>query len=78
MIAKDLDCVIVADHDATGLRVAKSTGKPYWIPPMDKEDFNDAESRLGVDALAELFSEFLLAQEKKTKSVLDYLRQLKA
>ena len=78
VIAKDLDCVIVADHDATGLRVAKSTGKPYWIPPMDKEDFNDAESRLGVDALAELFSEFLLAQEKKTKSVLDYLRQLKA
>ena len=78
VIAKDLDCVIVADNDATGIRTAKSTGKPYWISSMDKEDFNDAETRLGTDALAESFAEFLKSQEKRKRSVLDLLRPPKA
>jgi putative DNA primase/helicase len=76
-IAKGLDCIIVADHDPMGIKMAKSTGKPYWVSPMDKEDFNDAEMRLGTDALAVLFSEFLV-QGKPKVSVLDWMRLPKA
>lgn len=77
VIAKDKDCIIVADNDPVGIKMAKSTGKPYWVSSVDKEDFNDAEKRLGTDALAESFSEFL-AQGKPLRSVLDWIRQPKA
>lgn len=77
VIAKDKDCIVVADNDPMGLKMAKSTGKPYWTSSVDREDFNDAEKRLGTDALAQLFSEFL-TQGKPQKSVLDWIRQPKA
>lgn len=59
VIANGLECVIVADNDTTGIKVAKSTGKPYWVSPVEKEDFNDAEMRLGTDVLSVAFSQFL-------------------
>jgi putative DNA primase/helicase len=51
-IAKDLDCFVIADNDDTGLRVASKIGKPYWVSDVSGEDFNDAEQRLGTDALS--------------------------
>jgi putative DNA primase/helicase len=47
MAKKYPDCVIVADHDKVGIRVAKETGRPFWVSPNPKEDFNDYELRIG-------------------------------
>jgi putative DNA primase/helicase len=44
------DCVIVADNDPVGIRVAKKSGKPYWISPVSGEDFNDYELRVNPSA----------------------------
>ena len=41
-------CMIVADHDPVGIRTVKKTGKPFWISPLDGEDFNDFELRVGA------------------------------
>jgi len=43
------DCLIVADNDPVGLKVAKQTGMPYWVSPVAKEDFNDFEMRMGAE-----------------------------
>jgi putative DNA primase/helicase len=51
-IAKDLDCFLIADNDEAGLKVANKIGKPYWTSDVAGEDFNDAEQRLGTDALS--------------------------
>jgi len=49
------DCFIVADHDAsgTGQRVAKETGRPYWLAPRVSYDFNDYELEVGAKAAGE-------------------------
>ena len=48
----EADCFIVADHDksGTGQRVAKETGRPHWLSPLEGEDFNDYELRVGAEA----------------------------
>lgn len=43
------DCLVVADNDPVGIRVAKKTGMPYWVSPVDGEDFNDFEVRVGSE-----------------------------
>ena len=48
MAQKYPDCVIVADHDPVGIKVAKESGRPFWVSPNDKEDFNDYEMRVGA------------------------------
>ena len=49
LIAKHYpQCLIIADNDAVGLKVAKDTGKKYWVSPEAGEDFNDYELRVGV------------------------------
>jgi hypothetical protein len=59
-LAKRLDkCVIVADHDAVGIKTAKSTGKKYWISDVDGEDFNDYESRVGTEQASLTLSSIL-------------------
>jgi putative DNA primase/helicase len=52
-IAKEFpQCVVVADNDATGIKVAQKTGRPYWVSGVEGEDFNDAEVRgAGLDLL---------------------------
>jgi hypothetical protein len=40
------DCIIVADNDPVGIRMAKQTGRPYWLSPNPGEDFNDYELRV--------------------------------
>jgi putative DNA primase/helicase len=47
--AKHPDCIIVADHDKVGMGVAKKTGRPFFVPPNMKEDFNDYELRVGAE-----------------------------
>lgn len=59
-IAKDLNCIIIADHDPIGIKMAKSTGKPFWISDVEGEDFNDAEARLGTKDLSLTLSKFLM------------------
>lgn len=43
------DCIIVADHDKVGMGVAKKSGRPFFLPPNLKEDFNDYELRVGAE-----------------------------
>lgn len=43
------DCIIVADNDKVGIRVAKESGRPFFVPPNTKEDFNDYELRIGAE-----------------------------
>jgi hypothetical protein len=47
MAKKYPDCVIVADHDKVGIRIAKETERPFWVSPNLGEDFNDYELRVG-------------------------------
>lgn len=49
------DCFIVADHDesGTGQRVAKETGRPYWLAPCVGYDFNDFELEVGAKSAGE-------------------------
>lgn len=49
MAQKYPECVIVADHDPVGIKVAKESGRPYWVSPNSGEDFNDYELRVGAD-----------------------------
>ena len=55
------DCVVVADHDksGTGQRVAKKTGRPYWISPIEGEDFNDYHKRVGIEEASLVISALL-------------------
>ena len=50
-VASKHDCVLIADFDksGTGQRVAKKSGKPYWISPILGEDFNDYMNRVGLE-----------------------------
>jgi putative DNA primase/helicase len=50
-VASKHDCVLIADFDKseTGQRVAKKSGRPYWISPVLGEDFNDYLNRVGLD-----------------------------
>jgi len=50
-------CLIVADNDSVGLNTAKKTGKPFWSSPVDGEDFNDFEKRLGTELAGKEFIE---------------------
>ena len=47
-------CVIVADNYPVGVRSAKKTGRPYWVSPNLKEDFNDYELRVNGKAADDL------------------------
>jgi putative DNA primase/helicase len=47
------ECFIVADHDPMGIRMAKKTKQPYWISPIEGEDFNDFELRVNPDEALE-------------------------
>jgi putative DNA primase/helicase len=44
------DCFIVADNDEsqTGERMAKKSGKPFWMPPTVGQDFNDMHQAVGL------------------------------
>jgi hypothetical protein len=48
MAKKYPNCVIVADHDKVGIRIARESGRPYWVSPNSGEDFNDYELRVGA------------------------------
>lgn len=56
------DCFVIADHDAsgTGQRVAKKTGRPYWLSPIVGEDANDYMNRVGVEEFASVLTEALM------------------
>lgn len=59
-ISKALKCVVVADHDPVGIRMAQKSGNKYWVSDKEGEDFNDAEVRLGTEELSKIFSQFLM------------------
>jgi len=59
-IASKLDCIVIADNDPVGIRMAVKTGKSYWVSDKEGEDFNDAETRLGTEELSLIFSQFLM------------------
>jgi hypothetical protein len=40
---------LVADHDLIGIKVAKQNAHPYWVSPVEGEDFNDYEIRVGAE-----------------------------
>lgn len=57
MSKKYPDCVVVADHDPVGIRVAKQSNKIYCVPPDDGDDFNDYELKVG----SEVAGQYLIA-----------------
>ena len=60
-VASQHDCVLIADFDKseTGQRVAKKSGKPYWISPILGEDFNDYLNRVGLEEASLVISALL-------------------
>jgi hypothetical protein len=47
------DSLLVADHDLIGIKVAKQVAHPYWVSPVEGEDFNDYEIRVGAEKAGE-------------------------
>lgn len=49
------ECFLIGDNDesGTGQRVCEESGKPFYIPEMTGEDFNDEVRRKGVFACME-------------------------
>jgi putative DNA primase/helicase len=41
-------CVVVADNDTTGIKVAKESKRPYWASDVSGFDFNDHEIKFGT------------------------------
>jgi hypothetical protein len=47
------ECFIVADNDPVGIKCAIKTGQPYWVSPVEGEDFNDFELRVSPEEAIE-------------------------
>jgi putative DNA primase/helicase len=47
------ECFIVADNDPVGIKSAAKTGQPYWVSPVEGEDFNDFELRVSPEEAIE-------------------------
>jgi putative DNA primase/helicase len=58
-IAKDLDCIVIADNDPVGVKTAKQIGKHYWVSDTEGEDFNDMEIRVGVEQISLTLAQLL-------------------
>ena len=60
--------IIVADNDPSGVgeRIAKDTGKPYWISDTVGEDFNDYHMRVGIFKASQSLKKTLLSSPAKT------------
>jgi putative DNA primase/helicase len=52
------ECFIVADNDPMGIRMAKKTQQPYWVSPVEGEDFNDFEQRVTPEEALESLKSF--------------------
>jgi len=58
-IAKNTtNSLVVADNDPVGVSAAKKIASIYWVGEAG-EDFNDAEKRLGTEAVADLLKPLL-------------------
>jgi len=62
------DCIIVADHDKVGISVAKKSGRPFFVPPNLKEDFNDYELRVGAEKAGKALTGVGLKQAEQIHS----------
>lgn len=52
-IAKQVrDPFVVSDNDSAGLNATHKVTKNFWVSDQVSEDFNDAEARLGTEAVA--------------------------
>jgi len=52
-IATNLDDpMIIADNDPAGVNVYTTLNLPYWLSPVEGEDFNDFQMRVGVEESA--------------------------
>lgn len=62
------DGIIVADNDPSGVgeRIAKETGKPYWLSDTVGEDFNDYHMRVGIFKASQSLKKILVASSSKT------------
>jgi len=60
--------IIVADNDpsSVGERIAKETGKPYWLSDTVGEDFNDYHVRVGIFKASQSLKKTLLSFPSKT------------
>ena len=50
--------IVIADNDAMGIQTAKKIASDYWVAEDSGDDFNDAEARLGTDAVAQSLARF--------------------
>ena len=53
--------LVVADNDEMGIKTAESIGKPYWLSPVEGEDFNDFYQRTGLFSAMQSLKECLLS-----------------
>ena len=60
------DARIVADNDnlktGTGEKAAKLTGHPYFLPPVDGQDFNDLHRARGLFAASQIIRSLVLGR----------------
>lgn len=62
------DGIIIADNDPSGVgeRIAKETGKPYWLSDTVGEDFNDYHMRVGTFKASQSLKRTLMSSASKT------------
>lgn len=56
--------IVVADNDASGVgeRIAKETGKAYWISDTVGDDFNDYHQRVGLFKASQSLKKLLIGK----------------
>lgn len=60
-IAKQIDCIIIADNDksGTGLKVAKESGRNFYMPEHEGDDINDMFIRVGRFKASQMLRDFI-------------------
>lgn len=50
---------VIADHDEEGIKAAKQTGMPYYLPPEAGDDLNDYYMKYGAERIEKALWEWL-------------------
>ena len=61
------ECFLIVDNDesGTGQRVGEESGKPYYVPELTGEDFNDESRRIGIFKSMQKLQNLLYFDKKK-------------
>lgn len=62
--------IVVADNDesGTGRSAAEKSGRPYFMPPVVGQDFNDFQRDVGVFRASQVLRRFLVSEKERMRN----------